>query len=386
LVTGDQVMSEIEQEREMLREAARKLAEKVIAPEAEKIDQEAEFPRDIVGAMGTQGLLGIMLPEDYGGMEGDITSLCYVAEEIAKVSGTCSWIVVVQAMGTLPILLEGDKEQKGKYFNNIAEKNCLAAFALTEPAYGHDANSIKTVFVDKGDTYVLNGKKFFVPHGGVADLYTVFAASEPGKGPEGVSAFLVDKETEGLNFKESAGKLGMCGTPTADLIFTNCEIPKENLLGAQGKGWSIAVNVLNMIRPAIGAQAVGIAQGALDYAAQYSQDRKQFGKFISQFQGLRFMLADMATQTEAGRTLVYKAAGMIDAKAENYAMHSAMAKCFASDVAMKVTTDAVQMLGGYGYIKDYPLERMMRDAKVIQIFGWSNEAQREIVAQCLVKE
>jgi alkylation response protein AidB-like acyl-CoA dehydrogenase len=369
-------MGQIEKER----------AEKVIAPEAEKIDQEAEFPRNIVGAMGAQGLLGIMLPEDYGGMEGDITSLCLVAEEIAKVSGTCSWIVVIQAMGTLPLLLEGSKEQKEKYFNGIAEKNSLAAFALTEPHYGYDANSIKTAFEDKGDTFVLNGKKFFVPHGGVADFYTVFATSDPAKGSEGISPFLLEKETPGLSFKENAEKLGMCGTPTADLILDGCEIPKENLLGTGGNGWSTAVKVLNMIRPAIGAQAVGIAQGSLDYAAQYSQERKQFGRPVSQFQGLRFMLADMATQTEAARTLVYKAAGMIDGKTENYEMHSAMAKYFASDVAMRVTDDAVQILGGYGYIKDYPMERMMRDAKVIQIFGWSNQAQRELVAQHLVKE
>ncbi|MFQ5841914.1 MAG: acyl-CoA dehydrogenase family protein [Thermodesulfobacteriota bacterium] len=379
-------MSEIEQEREMLRGAAKKLAEKVIAPAAEKIDQEAEFPSDIVGAMGAQGLLGIMLPEDYGGMEGDIPSLCLVAEEIAKVSGTCSWIVVIQAMGTLPLLLEGSKEQKDKYFTGIAEKNSLVAFALTEPQYGHDASSIKTAFEDKGDTFVLNGKKFFIPHGGVADFYTVFASSDPGKGSEGISAFLMDKDAPGLSFKESAEKLGMCGTPTADLIFGDCEIPKENLLGTQGKGWSIAIDVLNTIRPAIGAQAVGIAQGAIDYAAQYALDRTQFGKSISQFQGLRFMVADMATQTEAARSLLYKVAGMVGEKAENWEMYSAMAKYYASDVAMKVTTDAVQVLGGYGYIKDYPVERMMRDAKVIQIFGWSNEAQREIVAQRLFRE
>jgi len=379
-------MSEIEQEREMLRGAAKKLAEKVIAPMAEKIDQEAEFPTDIVGGMGAQGLLGIMLPEDYGGMEGDIPSLCHVAEEIAKVSGACSWIVVIQAMGTLPLLLGGSKEQKEKYFTGIAEKNSLAAFALTEPQYGHDANSIKTAFEDKGDTFVVNGKKFFIPHGGVADFYTVFATSDPGKGPEAISAFLIDKDTPGLSFKENPGKLGMCGIPTADLIFGDCEIPKENLLGTQGKGWSIAMDVLNTIRPAIGAQAVGIAQGAIDYAAQYALDRSQFGKSISQFQGLRFMIADMATQTEAARSLVYKVAGMVGEKAENWEMYSAMAKYYASDVAMKVTTDAVQMLGGYGYIKDYPVERMMRDAKVIQIFGWSNEAQREIVAQRLFKE
>jgi len=379
-------MSQIEKEREMLRDAAKKLAEKIIAPMAEKIDQEAEFPQDIVGAMGAQGFLGIMLPEDYGGMEGDIPSLCYVAEEIAKVSGTCSWIVVIQAMGTLPLLLEGTKDQREKYFTGIAEKNSLAAFALTEANYGNEANSIKTAFEGKGDTFVLNGKKFFVPHGGVADFYTVFAASDPGKGAEGISAFLVDKEIEGFQCNESAEKIGMCGTPTADLIFSDCEIPTENLLGTEGKGWSIALQVLNMIRPAIGAQAVGVAQGAVDYAAQYALDRTQFGKTISTFQGLRFMIADMATQTEAARTLVYKAASMVGEKAENWEMHSAMAKYFASDVTMKVTTDAVQMLGGYGYIKDYPVERMMRDAKVIQIFGWSNQAQRELVARRLFKE
>jgi alkylation response protein AidB-like acyl-CoA dehydrogenase len=379
-------MGQIEQERQMLREAAKKLAEKVIAPEADKIDETGEFPQDIVGAIGAQGLLGIMLPEDYGGMEGDITSLCFVAEEIAKVSGACSWIVVTQALGTLPILLDGSKDQKEKYFGAIAEKNNLAAFALTEPEYGCEPDSIKTAFEDKGDTFVLKGKKVFVPHGGVADFYTVYASSDPGKGPEGISAFLVEKESPGLTFKEKREKLGMCGTPTADLIFSDCEIPKENLLGSPGKGWSNAIQVLNMIRPAIGAQAVGIAQGAVDYAGQYALDRKQFGRSISQFQGLRFMISDMATQTEAARTLVYKAAEMVGEKAENWEMYAAMAKYFASDVAMKVTTDAVQMLGGYGYIKEYPVERMMRDAKVIQIFGWSNQAQREIVAQRLFKE
>ncbi len=196
----------------------------------------------------------------------------------------------------------------------------------------------------------------------------------------------MDKDTPGLSFKENPEKLGMCGTPTADLIFGDCEIPKESLLGTQGKGWSIAMDVLNTIRPAIGAQAVGIAQGAIDYAAQYALDRSQFGRSISQFQGLRFMIADMATQTEAARSLVYKVADTVKERPENWEMYSAMAKYYASDVAMKVTTDAVQMLGGYGYIKDYPVERMMRDAKVIQIFGWSSEAQRETVAQRLFKE
>ena len=379
-------MSQIEKEREMLRDAARKLAEKVIAPAAEKIDQEAEFPRDIVGAMGAQGLLGIVLPEDYGGMEGDIPSLCYVAEEIAKASGTCSWIILIQAMGTLPLLLAGSKDQKEKYFTDIAEKNSLAAFALTEANYGNEPESMKTAYEDKGDTFVLNGKKFFIPHGGVADFYTVFATSDPGKGAESISAFLVDKETAGLSFKESPKKIGMGGTPTDDLILDNCEIPKESLLGTQGKGWSIAIEVLNMIRPAIGAQAVGIAQGAVDYAAQYALDRTQFGKSISKFQGLRFMIADMATQTEAARALVHKAASMGTERAENWEMYSAMSKYFASDVATKVADDAVQILGGYGYIKDYPVERMMRDAKVVQIFGWSSEAQRELVAQRLFKE
>lgn len=379
-------MGGIEQEREMLRDAARKLAEKVILPEAEKIDDTGEFPRDIVGAMGAQGLLGIMLPEDYGGMEGDIPSLCYVAEEIARVSGTCSWILLIQAMSTLPLLLKGNKEQREEYFRDIAEKNILGAFALSEGDYGHDANSMRTTFEDKGDTFVLNGNKFFIPHGGVADFYTVFATSGQVRGTEGISAFLMGKDTPGLSYKESAQKLGMCGIPTVDLILANCEIPKENLLGSQGEGWTLAVEVLNMIRPAIGAQAVGIAQGAVDYATQYSLDRVQFGKSISKFQGLRFMISDMATQTEAARNLVYKAAGLACEKNEAWEMYSSMAKCFASDVAMRVTTDAVQMLGGYGYIKDYPVERMMRDAKVTQIFGWSNQAQREIIAQCLFKE
>jgi alkylation response protein AidB-like acyl-CoA dehydrogenase len=375
----------IEKERQMIRETAKKIATKFIAPRADEIDAAGEFPWDIAELLGKQGLLSILLPDTYGGMDGDITSFCLVIEEIAKVCGSSSLLVLVQGVGTMPIMIAGNDAQKKTYFDRIASENHLVAFTLTEPDAGSDAGSLKTRAVCQGDHYVLNGRKCFITNGGVADLYSVFAVTSADKGAKGISAFLVEKETEGLTPGKPESKMGMRGSNTTDVVFEDCRVPKETLLGSEGEGWEIAMKTLNMSRPAVGAQAVGIAQGALDIAIHYASERHQFGQPIGKFQGIRFMLADMATQIEAARSLVYRTATMIDSGEGESDRLSAMAKYFASDAAMKVTTDAVQILGGYGYMRDYKVERMMRDAKVTQIYEGSNQVQRLVVAHHLFK-
>jgi len=373
-----------EMEREMIRTTAKKIATQRIAPRAEEIDATGEFPWDIVELLGKQGFLSILLPETYGGMDGDITSFCLAIEEIAKVCGSSSLLVLVQGVGTMPIMIGGNDEQKKRYFDRIASENHLVAFSLTEPEAGSDAASLKTRAVSQGDHFALSGRKCFITNGGVADLYSTFAITDPEKESKGISALMVEKGTEGLSSGKAENKMGMRGANTTDVIFEDCLVPKENLLGTEGQGWEIAMKTLNMSRPAVGAQAVGIAEGALDIAINYSNERWQFGAPISKFQAIRFMLADMATQIEAARSLVYRAAAIIDSGEGDSDMLSAMAKYFASDVAMKVTTDAVQILGGYGYMREYKVERMMRDAKVTQIYEGSNQVQRLVVAHHLV--
>ena len=373
-----------EKEREMIRATAQKIAAKHIASRADEIDAVKEFPWDIAELLGKQGFLAILLPEAYGGMDGDITSFCLAVEEIAKVCGSSSLLVLVQGVGTMPIMVGGNDAQKSQYFDRIASGNQLVAFTLTEPEAGSDAASLKTRAVRQGDHFVLNGRKCFITNGGVAHMYSVFAVTDPDKGTQGISAFVVEKETDGLSSGKPEDKMGMRGSNTTDVVFEECVVPKENLLGAEGQGWEIAMKTLNMSRPAVGAQAVGIAQGALDIAVNYANERYQFGAPLSKFQGIRFMLADMATQVEAARSLVYRTATVIDSGEGESDALSAMAKYFASDVAMKVTTDAVQILGGYGYMKDYKVERMMRDAKITQIYEGSNQIQRLVVAHHLV--
>ena len=375
-----------EMEREMIRATAKKIATQRIAPHAEEIDVSGEFSWDIVELLGNQGFLSILLPEAYGGMDGDITSLCIAVEEIAKVCGASSLLVLVQGVGTMPIMIAGNDEQKKKYFDRISSENHLVAFGLTEPDAGSDAASLKTKAVSQGDHFVLNGRKCFITNGGVASLYSTFATTDPEKGIKGISAILIEKGTEGLSSGKPEDKMGMRGSNTTDVVFEDCTVPKENLLGEEGQGWEIAMKSLNMSRPAVGAQAVGIAEGALDIAVNYANERQQFGAPISKFQGIRFMLADMATQIEAARSLVYRTAAAIDSGEGDSDMLSAMAKYFASDVAMKVTTDAVQILGGYGYMREYKVERMMRDAKVTQIYEGSNQVQRLVVAHHLVSK
>ena len=374
-----------DKERQMIKSLAEKTAQKVIQPRAAEIDATGEFPHDLVDTLGKQGLLSILLPEEYGGTNGDITSFCSVIEEIAKVCGSSSLFILAQGIGTLPILLGGNPSQKDLYFTQISVKNSLTAFALNELEGGSEVAFMKTLAKKQGNDYLLNGRKCFITNGSIAQLYSVFAITDPGQGQEGISTFVIENGTSGLNFGKKEEKIGMRGSVTTDVIFENCRVPQESLLGEAGKGWKIAMSTLNLSRPAIGAQAVGIAQGALDYAIRYTNERIQFNKPISSFQAIQFMIADMATQIEAARTLVYQAANQIDNCPEDTEKISAIAKLFASDVAMRVTTDAVQLLGGYGYIRDYPVERMMRDAKVTQIYEGANQVQRLVIARQLLK-
>ena len=379
-------MKDTEKERLMIKMAAEKTAQRIVQPRAAKIDAAGEFPWDLVEAFGKQGFLSILLPESYGGTDGNLSSFCIVIEEIAKVCGSSSLIILAQGMGTLPILLGGNPSQKELYFSEISEKNSLTAFALNEVEEGSEVPSIKTRAEKRGEDYLINGRKFFITHGSLAKVYSVFAVTQPGHGAEGISAFLVEDGTPGLLFGKKEEKIGMRGAVMTDVIFENCRVPLKNLLEKEGKGWEIAIDTLNRSKPAIGALALGIAQGALDFAVHYANERIQFGKPISSFQAIQFMIADMATQVEAARALVYKAASQMDVKLEDTEKLAAISKYYASEIAMKVTTDAVQILGGYGYMKDYPVERMMRDAKVTQIYEGVNQVQRWTVAQRLLRK
>lgn len=383
-----------EERNHLLRESVKKIASTKVAKRAAEIDAAGAFPWDIAELFAQQGYLSVMLSEGYGGMDGDITAFCIIAEEIAYACGSSSLMILAHSVGLMPLLMAGNDEQKKRFSERVAKDHALAAFALTEPESGSDAASLNTTAVLQGDYYLLNGRKCFVTNGGTADLYTVFVTTRPGERTKGISVFIVEKETAGLTIGKREEKLGMRGSDTTDLIFENALVPKENLIGEEGGGWELAMMTLNLSRPAIGAQAVGIAQGALDFVLDYTTKRVQFGQKLADFQGVQFMLADMAMQVEASRALVYKAATLLDQKVyERDRMSaigvdklSAMAKCFASDAAMQVTTDAVQLLGGYGYLRDYPVERMMRDAKVTQLFEGSNQIQRVVIARNLLRK
>jgi len=376
-------MKQIDKERQLFREAAIKTAQR-IQPRAAEIDATAEFPKDLLEALGKQGLFSILLPEEYGGNGGDLTSFCMVVEEIAKVCGSSALLILAQGIGSMPILLGGNSSQKERYLTRIAEKVSLAAFALNEPDCGLEASALKSRAEKQGHDYLLNGHKSFVTNGGIAQFYSVFAMTQPGQGHRGLSAFVIEAGTPGLHFGKREAKLGLRGVAMTDVIFENCRLPEENRLGKEGEGWAIATRTLNRSRIAMGAHAVGIAQGALDFAVHYAKERLQFGKPLTSFQAIQFMIADMATQIEAARALVYQGAAHIDDTQEEQERLSAMTKFYATDVAMKVTTDAVQILGGYGYMKDYPVERMMRDAKVTQIYEGANQIQRLFVSRQLL--
>ena len=376
-------MKQADKERQLFQEVAIKTAQR-IQPKAAEIDATGEFPKELLEALGKQGLLSILLPEEYGGNSGDTTSFCLVVEEIAKVCGSSSLLILAQGIGSMPILFGGNASQKDRYLTQIAENNGLAAFALNEPEAAMEANFPKTRAEKQGPSYLLNGKKGFVTHGSIAQFYSVFVATSPGQGPKGNSCFVVEEGTSGLRFGKPKEKIGLKGMVMTDIFFEDCRVPEENRLGAEGEGWSIATRTLNRAWPAIGAHAVGLAQGALDFAIRYAKERMQFGKPLTSLQAIQFMIADMATQIEAARALVYQTAARIDDRHEELEKLSAMAKFYATDVAMRVTTDAVQILGGYGYMKDYPVERMMRDAKVTQIYEGANQIQRLLVSRQLL--
>lgn len=378
------------EEQEMIRRTVRDIAEEKVSVRAAEIDRSDEYPWDLLKLFSNQELMGLGIPQEYGGSGLDLLTCCLVFEELAKVSLTASIMVGSQELGSMPLLLAGNKDQKQKYLPPIAKGQKVCAFGLTEPEAGSDAGSTKTRAIRKGNEYVINGRKCFITNGGIAETYTVFASTDPSQGIRGISAFIVEKGFSGFSIGKKEDKMGIRGSQTAELIFEDCLVPQENLLGQEGDGFKIAMKTLDKTRPAVGAQAVGLAQGALDYAVSYAKQRHQFGQPIISLQGLQFMLADAATKTEAARQLVYQAAMVVDEKVSasgrtppEVSKLSAMSKLFSTDVAMSVTTDAVQILGGYGYMKEYPVERMMRDAKILQIIEGTNQIQRTVIAGVL---
>jgi alkylation response protein AidB-like acyl-CoA dehydrogenase len=374
------------EEQKMIRDLARQIADEKIRPVAAEYDEKEEFPWPILKVIAESDLAGIYIEEKYGGMGGGVTELCIATEEFSKACGGIAVSYAASALGSYPIILYGSEEQKQKYLPDIASGKKLAAFGLTEAGAGSDAGAVSTTAKKEGDYYILNGVKQWITNGGEAETYTVIAMTDKTKGSRGASAFIIEKGTPGFEFGKKEKKLGIRSSATRELVFTNCKIPKENLIGKEGLGFIVAMKTFDKSRPGIGAQAVGIAQGALDHALRYAKERVQFGKPVSSFQGVQFMLADMGTKVEAARALVYYAAGLIDSGAKDISKLSAMAKLYASDVAMEVTTDAVQVFGGYGYMRDYPVEKYMRDAKITQIYEGTNQIQRGVIASELIKE
>lgn len=359
---------------------------KKIIPLRKELDEKHEFPREIFQEMARQDFFRIMVPEAYGGLGDTSMQLILGIEELSRGDAGISVSFAVDAIATKGIILYGNEKQKQKYLPSIADGKTLTAFAITEPGSGSDAGSIKTKAVKKGNKYILDGVKQFITNGENADIVMVIAVTDPEKGYKGHTAFLVEKGTRGFTPGKREDKMGIRSSVTNELLFDACEIPEENMVGNLGQGFYIALGLLDRSRVGIGAQALGIAQGALDEALNYSGTREQFGKSINSFQAIQHMLADMATQIEAARTLVYHAARIVDNGDKEMTKIAAMAKLFATDMAMKVTTDAVQVFGGYGYMKDYPVEKMMRDAKVTQIYEGTNQIQRNVIAAKLIKK
>jgi alkylation response protein AidB-like acyl-CoA dehydrogenase len=379
-------MDPISQERETWRQKAREASKSIVAPRAAEIDDKGEFSWEIATAFNKEGFLSLLIPREYGGQEGDTTSFCIIVEEIAKYCASSSLLVIVQAVGTMPIALGGTRELKENILTKIVNEGRLVCFCLTEPETGSDAASIRTKAVLKNDHYLLNGTKCFITNGGVSDFYTIFTTTNPGKKMEGITGFVVEKGTPGLSVGKAEEKMGIRGSNTTEVILNDVRVPVSQRIGDEGVGWWLMMRTMNRSRPAIAAQAVGIAQGALDYVIQYSRQRGWVKK-SDETLGVQFQIAEMAIEIEAARALVYKSATMIDEKVKGIPvqMFSAMAKYFASDVAMKVTTHAVQILQWEGLFKKHPVERMMRDAKVTQIFEGTNQIQRRVVAHTLLK-
>ncbi|MFD3521384.1 acyl-CoA dehydrogenase family protein [Streptomyces sp. NPDC058653] len=376
------------EEHDMLREAVRALSEAKIAPFAAAVDEEARFPQEALDALVSADLHAVHVPEEYGGAGADALATVIVIEEVARACASSSLIPAVNKLGSLPVVLSGGEDLKKKYLGPLARGEAMFSYCLSEPDAGSDAGGMKTKAVRDGDSYVLNGVKRWITNAGVSEYYTVMAVTDPALRTKGISAFVVEKGDEGVSFGAPEKKLGIKGSPTREVYLDNVRIPADRLIGAEGTGFATAMKTLDHTRITIAAQALGIAQGALDYATGYVQERKQFGKPIGDFQGVQFMLADMAMKLEAARQLTYSAAARSQRVSdggdkEHLTFFGAAAKCFASDVAMEITTDAVQLLGGYGYTRDYPVERMMRDAKITQIYEGTNQIQRIVMARNL---
>ena len=377
------------EEQEAIRELARAIADNEIRPVAAEYDRTGDFPWPVVEKMAQADLFGVFIDEKYGGL-GDETAtmnLVLVTEEFSKACGGIALAFASTALGAMPILLGGSEEQKQRFLPDIAAGRRLAGFALTEPQAGSDAGAIRTTAIRDGDHYVLNGLKQWITNGGEAEIYTVIVLTNPDKGPRGASTLVVEKGTSGFSFGKTEDKMGIRASATRELVFEDCRVPVENLIGREGTGFITAMRTFDASRPGVAAQALGMAQGALDLAVDWACERKQFGSRVSAFQGLRFLLADMATKVEAARALVYATARYIDSNPRSRpTIYSAMSKLFASDVAMQVTTDAVQVFGGSGYMRDYPIEKFMRDAKITQIYEGTNQIQLEEISKILVGE
>ncbi len=388
---------QLTEEQEMLRQTIRRLTKERVEPRAEEIDHSGEFPTDMLNLFRENDLMGIPFPAEYGGGGGDFLTFILVIEEVGKACMNSSMIIGTQDLGSQPIIIGASHEQKQKYLPKLASGEYIAAFALTEPSAGSDVAGMKTRAIRDGDSYVLSGTKCFITNADQADVLSVFAKTDPTKAMDGISAFIVEKGTPGLSIGKLEKKMGNKGLNACEVIFEDCRIPRENLMQEEGQGWFIAMETLDKTRPMVAGVGVGLAQGALDYAIQYSKERVQFGKPIAAFQAIQFKLADMAIEIEASRQLTYAAAAYIDETTQQpgwqknkparsrMTMLGAMCKCFATDVAMRTAIEAAQVLGGYGYMQDYPMERHIRDAKLLQIVEGTNEIQRSVISRELLR-
>jgi len=372
-------------EHQMLREAVRAVCDDKIAPHAAEVDEKGKFPQDSYDALRKADFHAVHVPEEYGGAGADALATCIVIEEVARVCASSSLIPAVNKLGTMPLLLSASQDLLKRYLPLVASGESMFAYALSEPEAGSDAVAMHTTAVRDGDAYVLHGAKRWITNAGISDFYTVMAVTDPDAGANGISAFVVEATDEGFTFGAPEKKLGIKGSPTRELYFDDCRIPSDRLVGAEGSGFKTALRTLDHTRVTIAAQAVGIATGALEHATRYAKERKQFGKAVADFQGMQFLLADMAMKVEVARQMTYVAAAKSERGDSDLTFFGAAAKCFASDTAMEVTTDAVQVLGGAGYVKDYPVERMMRDAKITQIYEGTNQIQRLVMARQLLR-
>ena len=373
------------EQQKLIKSIARRIAEERIIPVRAELDEKEQFPWEIIKDIANADLFRIFIPEQYEGMGEGSFALCLAVEELSRACAGVALTYAADALGTIPILLYASEAQKQRYLTAIASGTRLTAFGLTESGAGSDAGAIKTTAKRDGDSYILNGTKQFITNGGEAEIYTVIALTDPTKGARGASAFIVEKETPGFTFGKKEKKMGIRCSATRELVFHNCRIPKENLLGKEGLGFIVTMKTLDSSRPGVGALAVGLAQGALEAAVAYAKQRVQFGHPVSAIQAVQHMLANMAMELEAARALVYATAKTIDSGAKDFTEEGAMAKVFATDMAMKVTTDAVQVFGGVGYMRDYPVEKMMRDAKINQIYEGTNQVLRNVIALELLR-